>query len=48
MKMMFKQKQKQLKSFFLLKKKQARVLEGELDAQVKELVKLLHTEAKVI
>jgi electron transfer flavoprotein beta subunit len=41
-------KTKVIEIFLPPKKAAGRVLEGELDSQVKELVKLLHTEAKVI
>ena len=41
-------KTKTIEIFLPPKKEAGRVLEGELDSQVKELVKLLHTEAKVI
>ena len=41
-------KTKVIEIFLPPKKDAGRVLEGELDSQVKELVKLLHTEAKVI
>ena len=48
MKMMLKQKLKQLKSTFQLQKAAGRVLEGDIADQVKELVDLLKNEAKVI
>ena len=41
-------KTKAIEIFLPPKKEAGKVLEGELDSQVKELVKLLHTEAKVI
>jgi electron transfer flavoprotein beta subunit len=41
-------KTKTIEIYLPPKKEAGRVLEGELETQVKELVKLLHTEAKVI
>ncbi|RHW40683.1 electron transfer flavoprotein subunit beta/FixA family protein [Neobacillus notoginsengisoli] len=41
-------KTKAIEIFMPPKKEAGRVLQGDLDEQVKELVKLLHTEAKVI
>ena len=41
-------KTKTIEIFLPPKKEAGNVLEGELDSQVKELVQLLHTEAKVI
>jgi electron transfer flavoprotein beta subunit len=41
-------KTKTIEIYLPPKKEVGRVLEGELETQVKELVKLLHTEAKVI
>ncbi|MBM7584887.1 electron transfer flavoprotein beta subunit [Bacillus pakistanensis] len=41
-------KTKTIEIFLPPKKEAGKVLEGELDDQVKELVKLLHTEAKVV
>ncbi|MCQ6273468.1 electron transfer flavoprotein subunit beta/FixA family protein [Bacillus sp. V3B] len=41
-------KTKTIERYLPPKKEAGRILEGELDIQVKELVKLLHTEAKVI